>query len=186
MAREQGAEAIDFELENPIETILELTHGIGVDRAIDAVGVDAEHPHSGPSAETARKQEPQFQQEIQQILSEKPKKTDWHLGDAPSQALSWAVECLAKAGTLSIVGTYPQKARFFPIGHALMKNLTVRMGTCPHRKYIPLLLEKIQSKIIDPLKILSHVEPLTSVIDAYKAFDSRQAGWMKVELERTI
>jgi threonine dehydrogenase-like Zn-dependent dehydrogenase len=27
------------------------------------------------------------------------------------------------------------------------------------------------------------VEPLTSVIEAYKAFDQRQAGWIKVELE---
>ena len=41
MAREQGAEAIDFEREDPIETLLRLTGGIGVDRAIDAVGVDA-------------------------------------------------------------------------------------------------------------------------------------------------
>jgi hypothetical protein len=38
-----------------MQTIVELTGGIGVDRAIDAVGVDAEHAHHGPSASVANK-----------------------------------------------------------------------------------------------------------------------------------
>jgi len=42
MAREQSAEVINFEKENPVLAIKKLTSGIGVDRAIDAVGVDAE------------------------------------------------------------------------------------------------------------------------------------------------
>src|SRR6185312_355965 len=50
MARRQGAEIIDYEREDPVATIRELTGGIGVDRAIDAVGVDANHPHHGPAA----------------------------------------------------------------------------------------------------------------------------------------
>ncbi len=37
MARAQGAEVIDFEREDPVAAIRELTSGIGVDRAIDAV-----------------------------------------------------------------------------------------------------------------------------------------------------
>ena len=39
MARAQGAEAIDFSAEDPVEVLKELTGGSGVDRAIDAVGV---------------------------------------------------------------------------------------------------------------------------------------------------
>src|SRR5690606_33036821 len=46
MARQQGAEIINFDEEEPVEALLRLTKGIGVDRAIDAVGVDAEHRHS--------------------------------------------------------------------------------------------------------------------------------------------
>lgn len=38
MARRQSAETINFEKEDPIEAILKLTDGIGVDRVIDAVG----------------------------------------------------------------------------------------------------------------------------------------------------
>ena len=39
MARDQGAETIDFNSADPIERLQELTGGIGVDRAIDAVGI---------------------------------------------------------------------------------------------------------------------------------------------------
>ena len=38
MARAQGAEVIHFEEEHPAKVLEELTGGIGVDRAIDAVG----------------------------------------------------------------------------------------------------------------------------------------------------
>ncbi|MHB9155769.1 MAG: alcohol dehydrogenase catalytic domain-containing protein, partial [Endomicrobiales bacterium] len=56
MARMQGAETINFNQEDPVETILRLTGGIGVDRAIDAVGVDAERPHRGPAAKKSEKE----------------------------------------------------------------------------------------------------------------------------------
>ena len=55
MARAQGAEIIDFNQEDPIQAIKDLTDGIGVDRVIDAVGVDANMPHSGPAAKSAAK-----------------------------------------------------------------------------------------------------------------------------------
>lgn len=41
-----GAEVIDYNAEDPIEAIRELTGGIGVDRVIEAVGVDANAPDS--------------------------------------------------------------------------------------------------------------------------------------------
>jgi threonine dehydrogenase-like Zn-dependent dehydrogenase len=78
-AQFQGAEAVNFDDDDAVETIKHLTRGIGVDRVIDAVGVDAEKPH-GTSDE------------------------NWQPGNGPSQALQWAVESLAKAGTLGIIG----------------------------------------------------------------------------------
>ena len=53
MAREQGAETIDFNKEHPVEALRRLTGGIGVDRAIDAVGVDAVSAHERPGRATA-------------------------------------------------------------------------------------------------------------------------------------
>ena len=184
MARKQGAETINFDQEDPVQTLVTLTGGIGVDAAIDAVGVDAQHPHHGPAKARADERATTFQQQVQQIAPEaQPQGGQWVPGDAPSQVLQWAVEALAKAGTLAIIGVYPPTAQSFPIGMAMNKNLTLRMGNCPHRKYIPQLVELVRSGVIDPVAILSKAEPITGAIEAYKAFDRREPGWLKVELD---
>src|SRR5690606_1779060 len=51
-----------------------------------------------------------------------------------------------------------------------------------HRKYIPKLIELTLSGRIDPSKILTQVKPMSDVIEAFKAFDQRRSGWVKVEL----
>jgi threonine dehydrogenase-like Zn-dependent dehydrogenase len=184
-AKAQGAEVIDYNAEDPVEALKRLTGGIGPDRAIDAVGVDANQPSKGlatwlPSAEKSR-----HAAQVKEIAPKtKPDGDNWHPGDAPSQVLDWAVQALAKAGTLSIIGVCPQPARFFPIGQAMNKNLAVNMGTCPHRKYIPMLVDVVRSGTIDPTRILKEeVEPMESVIEAYRAFDRRMPCWIKVELK---
>jgi threonine dehydrogenase-like Zn-dependent dehydrogenase len=182
MARAQGAEAIDFEAEDPIEVIRELTGGIGVDRAIDAVGVDAVHPHRGPAAKKAAGQEKDFQRQVEAVAPDAKPKSGFAPGDAPSQALDWAVEVLAKAGTLSIIGVYPPTHRFFPIGQAMNKNLALNMGNCNHRKYVPQLVRMVASGAFDPRQVLTQVEPMTDVLSAYHAFNERRPGWVKVEL----
>jgi threonine dehydrogenase-like Zn-dependent dehydrogenase len=182
MAEAQGAEVIDFNAEDPIEAIKQFTGGIGADTVIDCVGVDANHPHAGPGAKVATAQK--FASERKAIAPKiNPAGPNWHPGDAPSQALSWAVESCAKAGVISIVGVYPQQAMTFPIGTAMNKNQSIRMGNCHHRKYIPRLIELVRSNTIDPAEILTNVEPMTSVIEAYKQFDRRQPGWVKVKIE---
>ncbi|MEO5702974.1 MAG: zinc-dependent alcohol dehydrogenase [Gammaproteobacteria bacterium] len=192
MARAQGAEAINFDAEDPVQAIHRLTDGSGVDRAIDAVGVDAEHAHNDSAATEAEQHEQheqheqQFKQKNRQVAPVTHSKNgNWVPGDAPSQVLVWAVQALAKAGTLSIIGVYPQTAKTFPIGAAMNKNLTINMGNCNHRKYIPMLVEMVRSGVIDPADVLTQREPLTSAIEAYKAFDRRAPGWIKVELVQT-
>jgi threonine dehydrogenase-like Zn-dependent dehydrogenase len=184
MASDQGAEVIDFNREDPVEAIKGFTGGIGVDCAIDAVGIDANRPHHGKAAKSSTLKAPKDWVERRMIAPKRnPKDGNWEPGDAPSQALNWAVQALAKAGSLSIIGVYPQTAQMFPIGEAMNKNLTVKMGNCNHRKYIPMLLDKIVAGVLHPEKVLTQVEPLTDVISAYKAFDQRQPGWIKVELK---
>lgn len=63
------------------------------------------------------------------------------------------------------------------------KNLTVQMGNCNHRKYIPQLLDRIKSGAIDPSSLLTQTEGLTSVLEAYERFDRRESGWTKVALD---
>ena len=181
MAQDQGAEIVDFSSADPVEAIRELTGGIGVDRAVDAVGVDANHPSKGPAHD--RDKDKEFDREVQKIAPKaKPDGANWNPGAGPSQALHWAVEALAKAGTLSVIGVYPETAQTFPIGQAMNKNLSVRMGNCNHRKYIPKLVDMIRTDVINPSAVLTNLEPLTSAIEAYKLFDRREPGWIKVEL----
>lgn len=160
-ARHLGAECINFEEEDPTEVLSRLTDGIGVDCAIDAVGIDANHSHCGHAHSTAA----------------------WQPGDAPAQALQWAVQGLAKAGVLSIIGVYPPGFDSFPIGAAMNKNIRMNMGNCHHRKYIPKLIELTLAGKVDPAKVLTQDEPLTDAISAFKAFDQHESGWIKVKLQ---
>jgi threonine dehydrogenase-like Zn-dependent dehydrogenase len=182
MAQEQGAEIINFNREDPAEVLARMTGGIGPDRAIDAVGVDAVAPSAGPAAKEAKEHRAEFRQELKQVAPEaNTRGRQWRAGDAPSQALDWGVKCLAKAGTLSIIGVYPE-GRLFSIGEAMEKNLTIKAGNTPHRKYLPHLVDLVATGVIDPAKVLTQTEPLTEAIEAYKAFDRRESGWVKVEL----
>lgn len=184
MARAQGAEAIDYNAEDPVKTIKKLTGGIGVDRAIDAVGVDANFPDRGPAARSMAKEKQQFAEEQKKVAPDAdPKGDNWHPGNAPSIVFEWAIQSLAKAGTLSVIGVYSSEVTHFPIADAMEKNLTIRLGNCNHRKYIPMLLDLVRSGGVDPTEIITEQEPMRDAIEAYKHFDKREEGWIKVVLE---
>lgn len=150
-ARAKGAEIVNFEEEDPVEAIRALTGGIGVDRVIDAVGVDAAAP------------------------GEKP-------GESATQVLDQAIAAMAKAGTLAIIGVYPPNVHSFPIGQAMMRNVTINMGNCNHRRYLPRLVDLVAAGTIDPATVLTRNAPLMSAIDAYRQFDRQADGWLKVSL----
>ncbi len=183
MARAQGAEVVNFDEEEPVQTIMELTGGIGVDRVIEAVGVDAQRAHSGPAADEGEQMEGEFQTEVNRVAPEtNPQGDTWVPGDAPSQSLLWAAQSVMKAGVIGVIGVFPPQAMTFPIGTLQQRNLTVRGGNCNHRKYMPRLVDLVATGALDPTKILTQTEPITGAIEAYEAFDRRQPGWIKVEL----
>jgi threonine dehydrogenase-like Zn-dependent dehydrogenase len=72
--------------------------------------------------------------------------------------------------------------RFCPIGKAMGKNLTVKMGNCNHRKYIPLLLDWVKEGSFDPLPFITQKLPFDDIINGYKHFDKRDDNWIKVIL----
>lgn len=184
MAREQGAEIINYNEEDPVEMLKKLTGGNGPDCVIDCVGVDSNHADFGPATSQSKKLEKEYKLELEyNAAGAKPKGDNWHPGDAPSQALRWEVEAVSKAGTLSIIGVYPETLMVFPIGKAMNKNLTIKMGNCNHRKYIPHLIELVRIGAIDPSKVLTQHGPIESAVEAYQAFDTRKQGWVKVKLE---
>jgi threonine dehydrogenase-like Zn-dependent dehydrogenase len=183
-AQALGAEVVDFNDVDPVVAIMELTRGIGPDRAIDAVGVDAESPKSGPAAAKARQEDARHREELHSIAPQTNEHDgQWKPGDAPTQAHVWAVESLAKAGTLGIVGVYPQTDKYFPIGAALGRNLTINLGNGNHPRYIPRLLQMVESGVVQSDQVLTQHEPLGDALAAYREFDQRSPGWLKVALE---
>jgi threonine dehydrogenase-like Zn-dependent dehydrogenase len=183
-AGEQGAEIINFDEEHPVEAIMRLTRGTGVDRCIDAVGVDATCAHAGPASKIDRSQRKLFERELSLIApKQRPRKDNWHPGDAPSQALFWEVDALAKAGTLGIVGVYSDRSNHFPIGKAMNKNLTLNMGNCNHKRYMGELIELVRSGTFSPASVITQRATFAHAIDAYMEFDRRTPGWGKVELK---
>jgi threonine dehydrogenase-like Zn-dependent dehydrogenase len=183
VAQMLGAEIINFDKEHPVQVLQELTGGVGPDRVIDAVGVDALAPKSGPAAKEAKKQADEFKRESKEIAPDKnPEGDNWVPGNAPSQVLNWAVESVAKAGTVCLIGVYPESAKTYPVGKSMNKNVTVRGGNCNHLRYVAKLVEIVRSGTIKPEHILTKHEALTDVIEAYRHFDTRDAGWIKVEL----
>jgi threonine dehydrogenase-like Zn-dependent dehydrogenase len=48
------------------------------------------------------------------------------------------------------------------------------------------LIEVVQTGEIDPAGVLTEYEARGSAVNAYKTFDQRQPGWIKVELDPAV
>ncbi|UNE35806.1 glutathione-dependent formaldehyde dehydrogenase [Vermiphilus pyriformis] len=179
MAQDQGSYVINFDEVDPVKKLQELTNGQGPDRIIDAVGVDAQK--SNRLADIFNTKE--FKEELDKIIPHpRPDNGNWVPGNGPSQALQWAVKAIAKAGTISIIGVYPQELTSFAIGTAMNKNVTIRMGNCNHRKYLPMLLDWIEKGEFNIEHFITQKVPFKEIIAAYKHFDAREDNWIKVVL----
>jgi threonine dehydrogenase-like Zn-dependent dehydrogenase len=182
-ALDQNADVIDFNKEDPTEVLMDATLGIGVDAVIDAVGVDAQRPSSGPAAAKSKQKAEQFAGEVAEVA---PKTNvqgeNWVPGNAPSQVSQWSVETVRKYGRIGIIGVYSPAMTSYPIGQAMNKNLTIRAGNCDHRSVTPPLLDLVASGVFDPTRFITQHEPITDVVEAYLNFDRREEGWLKTVL----
>jgi threonine dehydrogenase-like Zn-dependent dehydrogenase len=181
-ARQLGAETVNFNTEDPVQAVMTLTNEIGADAVIDAVGVDAERPKEGPAA-VSTEEAAMFDDEVSTIAPDADPKGDlWRPGDGPTQAARWAVEMVRKHGRIGIIGVYPPTVEAYPIGAAMNKNLSVRMGNCNHHSVTPPLIDLVAAGQFDPVALITEQEPVASAIESYEAFDRREFGWIKVEL----
>ncbi|MGZ3182020.1 MAG: zinc-dependent alcohol dehydrogenase [Telluria sp.] len=97
-------------------------------------------------------------------------------------ALFWAINCVRKGGTVSIVGVYGPTFNAVPIGNALNKGLTLRMNQASVKRHLPRLIEHIQAGRINPKEIITHRVPLEEVSDAYHLFSSKLDNCIKTIL----
>jgi threonine dehydrogenase-like Zn-dependent dehydrogenase len=155
-----GAETIDLrERGDPVAALKDLTRGRGPDVCIDAVGLEA----SGSAFQT--------------LAGRKLK-----LVAGSAIALSWAIHAVRKDGTVSIVGVYGPPANLVPIGVAMNKGLTLRMGQASVKRYMPHLLEHVRGGRLDPRGLITHRLPLEHAPRAYDLFDRKEDGCVKCVL----
>jgi 2-desacetyl-2-hydroxyethyl bacteriochlorophyllide A dehydrogenase len=87
------------------------------------------------------------------------------------------------AGTISAVGVYSEPEFPFPMFKAYLHDLTFRIGGCPVRSYMPMLLALIEEGKLDPTVMLTHTLPLADAPRGYEMFAERKDGCVKVVLK---
>ncbi len=70
-----------------------------------------------------------------------------------------------------------------PIGAAMNKGLTFKMGQTHMQKYMRPLLERIQNGEIDPSFVITHHLPLEDAPKGYEIFKNKQDNCIKVVLK---
>jgi threonine dehydrogenase-like Zn-dependent dehydrogenase len=70
-----------------------------------------------------------------------------------------------------------------PLGAAMNKGLTFKMGQTHVQRYTKPLLEKIRSGEIDPSFVITHNVPLEEAPAAYKTFRDKKDRCIKVVLK---
>jgi threonine dehydrogenase-like Zn-dependent dehydrogenase len=162
-ARALGADTIDFEQDDVVETLKTTTAGRGPDRVIDCVGMEA---HSFAPDNVADK--------VKQTLK---------LSFDRAHVIRQAIYAVGKGGVVSVPGVYAGFIDKFPMGMVVNKGLTIRSGQTHVHKYVPQLMEMIQNGKIDPSQVISHVLPLESAPEAYKMFVDKTDNCEKVVLK---
>jgi threonine dehydrogenase-like Zn-dependent dehydrogenase len=154
------AETVDLAAHpDPVPVLKELTDGRGPDVCVDAVGLEA----SGSAFQT--------------LVGRRLK-----LAAGSSIALSWAIHAVRKGGTVSIVGVYGPPANLVPIGAAMNKGLTLRMGQANVKRYMPHLLAHVRAGRLDGRSLITHRFPLEHAPQAYALFGDRADGCVKCVL----
>ena len=88
--------------------------------------------------------------------------------------------CCRKGGTLSIPGVYLGYLDKVPMGAAMNKGLTMKMGQTHVHRYLEPLLKRVQSGEIDPSFLITHRLKLSDAPEAYKTFRDKKDGCIKV------
>ncbi len=163
MARTQGqAETINFQEQRVLETLRDMTGGMGPDVCIEATGMEGQ----GRGLVG-------FYDRVMQAM---------RLETGRPVALREAIVACRKGGTVSIAGVYGGFANMIPMGAAFNKALTIRMGQTHVQKYMQPLLNRIQEGKIDPSFIITHRMQLNEAPQAYQMFRDKQDDCVKVVL----
>jgi len=158
------AEVINYEeVDSVLDVLKDMTGGLGPDRCIDAVGMEA-HGTTLDAKYDKAKQTMRLETDRPHVLRE-------------------AIMACRKGGTLSIVGVYSGFVDKIPMGAAMNKGLTFKMGQTHMHRYMKPLLERVLNGEIDPSRVISHRLGIDEAPWGYKTFCDKEDDCIKVVLK---
>ncbi|MEU0265496.1 alcohol dehydrogenase catalytic domain-containing protein [Nocardioides sp. NPDC006303] len=170
--RQRGAETISLESGKVAERVRDLTDGRGADAVVEAVGMEA---HGSPIVEGMTK-----------LLATMPGVVNRPVMQAAGvdrmAALHTAFEAVRRGGTVSIAGVYGGAMDPFPMMQLFDKQVSIRMGQANVRAWTEDLMPFLEGDD-DRLGVDSfatHHLPLSEAPEAYKSFQEKSDGMVKV------
>ena len=165
MAQAGGATTINFDEESVVQRLNDLTDGKGPEKCIDATGLESHVTTSLPDTILDRAK--------QMMMLE---------SDRPHVLLEMIYVC-RPAGVISIPGVYSALVDKIPMGIAMNKGLTFRMGQTHVNRWTDDLLRRIEEGQIDPSFVITHTVKLEDGPEMYKVFRDKQDSCIKVVLK---
>jgi threonine dehydrogenase-like Zn-dependent dehydrogenase len=165
MAEAGGATTINFDEESVIEQLNDLTSGKGPEKCIDAIGTESHVSLAQPDTIYDRAK--------QMLMLE---------NDRPHVLREMIYVC-RPGGTISIPGVYTGLVDKFPMGLAMNKGLTFRMGQTHVNRWTDDLLRRIDEGEIDPSFVITHTVGLERGPEMYNVFRNKQDSCIKVVLK---
>ena len=172
-ARGRGVETLDLDQHGKDlgDVARELTGGRGPDSVIDAVGMEA---HGSPVGALAQRLAGFLPDAVAQPLIQKA-------GIDRLAALLSAIDIVRRGGTISLSGVYGGAADPLPMIQLFDKQIQLRMGQANVKRWVDDILPLLTDD--DPLGVDSfatHHVPLGDAPDAYKMFQEKRDGAVKV------
>ncbi|WP_114227158.1 MULTISPECIES: zinc-dependent alcohol dehydrogenase [Sphingomonas] len=163
LAKEKGADILDYREVNVLEALKEMTGGIGPDAVIDCVGMESHGLAIDNVMDTM--------------------KAHTFLGTDRPHALRQMIIACRKGGRISIPGVYGGFVDKFPLGALMEKGLQVKSGQTHMQKWMKPLLEHIQKGEIDTTWFISHRAPLEQAAEMYRHWHDEQNDYTKIVLK---
>lgn len=173
MAARHGVEA--WEGDDDVARVIARTKGRGADAVIDAVGLEA---HGSPFAHAAHSVAAALPDAIVRPVLQ-------HAGVDRLAALHAAVDMVRRGGTISVSGVYAGDSDVMPMKTMFDKQLTLRMGQCNVKRWMPDLLPLVEDDA-DPLGVddlVTHRGTLDDAPALYERFQKKEDGCIKVVLQ---
>jgi threonine dehydrogenase-like Zn-dependent dehydrogenase len=163
LARQFGAETINFEETDVYDALMVMTGGIGSDCVIDSVGLEAHGFY------------------VDNVLDQI--KVSTFLGTDRAHANRQAILACRKGGKVSMPAVYGGFVDKWPLGAFMEKGLQLKTGQTHVQRYLPGLLNAIMEDKIDTTFLISHRLPLEQAPEGYRMFHDQQNEVTKVVLK---